>query len=57
MARGETQKPSITSGTGTGANSSTSPSYDGGNHGVMNPMDPAVEAGGDFYDTAGTGAY
>ena len=58
VARGEHQKPSA-SGSGTGATSATSPSYDDAGHNVLsNPMDPAVEAGGDFaYGHPGAGDY
>lgn len=58
VARGEHQKPSA-SGSATGPNSTTSPSYEGGNHGgvLTNPMDPAVEAGTEFAYAHPEGSY
>lgn len=57
VARGETQKPSA-GGSGTGANSATSP-YEGSNHNVIgNAMDQGVEGSTDFaYDNSTQGGY
>lgn len=59
VARGEHQRPNVASSSGTGANSTTSPGYEGANHNVLsNPMDPSVEGGGDFaYGHPGPGEY
>ncbi|KAK3678232.1 transcriptional activator hap3 [Vermiconidia calcicola] len=58
VARGD-GKPAVSSGSGTGANSTTSPGYEGASHGVLsNPMDPSVEGGADFaYGHPGPGDY
>lgn len=57
IARGD-QKPG-TNPSGAGANSSSTPSYDGVSHSALNTaMDPAVEGANDFaYDSAAASGY
>lgn len=59
VTRGDNTRPNAASSSGTGANSTTSPGYEGANHNVIsNPMDPSVEAGTDFaYGHPGPGDY